>query len=113
IVEVLLDFLEDDLSHSSSPIAAPYFTAPNVSPRTSWRCDSQPSTTMGAIAIVDAAESFAQNRPSGLEYEAMTAVSGAASAVVRVSVPNASFQARMTFSSTLEAMPGSAIGART
>ena len=36
---------------------------------------------MGAIANVDAAESFAQNNPWGLENEAINAVKGAASAV--------------------------------
>ena len=43
----------------------------------------------------------------------MNAVSGAASVVVSSSVQNASFQARMTFSSTVEAMPGMAIGVST
>jgi hypothetical protein len=38
---------------------------------------------MGAIAMVEAAESFAQNRPCGEEKEAMKAVSGAALVVVR------------------------------
>ena len=40
-------------------------------------------TTMGALAIVDAAESLAQKRPSGLEKEAMKTVRGAARAAVR------------------------------
>ncbi len=44
-----------------------YFTAPKVRPRTSWRWLNQPSTRMGAMARVEAAESFAQNSPSGLE----------------------------------------------
>jgi hypothetical protein len=44
-----------------------YFTAPNVNPRTSCFCVSHPSTMMGATARNDAAESFAQKRPSGLE----------------------------------------------
>ena len=39
---------------------------------------------IGAIASVEAAESFAQNRPCGLENELMKAVSGAASVVVSV-----------------------------
>ena len=50
---------------------------------------------IGAIAMVDAADNLAQNNPSGLEYEAMNAVSGAALAAVRLSVQKASFQARM------------------
>ena len=40
----------------------------------------------------------------------MNAVSGAASVVVRLSVQNASFQAMMTLSSAVEAMPGATIG---
>ena len=55
-----------------------YLTAPKVRPRTSWRWLIQPKTRMGAIAIVEAAESLAQNRPSGAENEAMNVVSGAA-----------------------------------
>ena len=45
----------------------PYFTAPNVNPCTSCFWLNQPNTTMGAIAITDAADSLAQKRPSGLE----------------------------------------------
>ncbi|BAR60443.1 hypothetical protein ACVIWV_004552 [Bradyrhizobium diazoefficiens] len=44
-----------------------YFTAPKVSPRTSCFWLNQPRTRMGAIASVEAADSFAQNSPSGLE----------------------------------------------
>ena len=53
--------------------------APNVRPRTSWRWLIQPNTKMGAIASVEAADSLAQNNPSGAENEAMKTVSGAAS----------------------------------
>ena len=53
------------LSRSKSD--APYFTAPKVNPRTNCFCVSQPSTMMGATASNEAAESLAQNRPSGLE----------------------------------------------
>ncbi len=49
------------------PMMFSYFTAPNVRPRTSWRCENQPITRIGAMASVDAADSLAQNRPSGLE----------------------------------------------
>ena len=52
---------------------------------------------IGAIASVEAADSFAQNRPCGLEKVAMKAVSGAALVVVSWMVQNASFQARMMF----------------
>ena len=44
-----------------------YLTAPKVSPRTSCRCVNHPRMMIGAMASVDAADSFAQNRPSGLE----------------------------------------------
>ncbi len=63
--------------------------------------------------MVDAAESFAQNSPCGLENEAMKAESGAALVVVSWIVQNASFQARMMFKSRVEAMPGTAIGVST
>ena len=43
----------------------------------------------------------------------MKTVSGAASEVDRFSVQNASFQARMKLSSSVEAMPGTAIGVST
>ena len=69
--------------------------------------------TIGAMARVDAAESFAQKCPCGAENDAMNWVSGAASMVVRFSVQNASFHARMTFNNTVEAMPGIAIGVST
>src|ERR1700709_1254119 len=95
------------------PIVASYLTAPKVRPRTSWRCENQPSTMIGAIAINDAAESLAQNCPSGLEYSEMKKLSGAAYLLVRLSVQNASFQDRITLSSSVEAMPGTAMGAST
>src|SRR3979411_1521091 len=49
---------------------------------------------MGAMAMVDAAESLAQKSPSGLENEAMNAVRGAALAAVRLRLQKASFQDR-------------------
>ncbi len=58
------------------------------------------------MAIVDAADSFAQNSPSGAEKDAMKAVSGAASDVVRLRLQKASFQVRMIASSAVEAIPG-------
>src|SRR5215471_12551800 len=90
-----------------------YLTAPKVSPRTSCFWLNQPSTRIGAIASVEAADSLAQNRPSGLEYDAMNTVSGAAADVDRLSVQNASFQARIRLSSSVEASPGIAIGVST
>ncbi len=59
VAEALPHILENDRAH--------YFTAPNVRPRTSCFCANQPSTRMGAMAMVEAAESLAQNKPSGLE----------------------------------------------
>src|SRR5207245_3520027 len=66
--EVLLDAVELEERHAR----APYFTAPKVSPCTSCFWLNQPTTTIGAIASNDAAESLAQKRPSGLEYDAIS-----------------------------------------
>ena len=44
-----------------------YFTAPKVKPCTSCFWLNQPNTTIGAIAMKEAADNLAQNRPSGLE----------------------------------------------
>ena len=44
-----------------------YFTAPQVMPCTSCFWQNQPSAMIGAIAINEAADSLAQNKPSGLE----------------------------------------------
>ena len=49
-----------------SPFAR-YLTAPKVRPRTSCFCENQPRIRIGAIARVDAADSFAQKKPSGAE----------------------------------------------
>jgi len=54
LAEVLGYVLECDLSHE-----VPYFTAPKVRPRTSCFCENQPSIRIGAIAMVEAAESLA------------------------------------------------------
>src|SRR6516165_7238148 len=70
----------------------------------------QPRTMMGATASNDAAESFAQNNPSGLEYEAMNTVRGAALALVRLMLQNASFHAKMIRISPVEEIPGKLIG---
>src|SRR4051812_18374424 len=65
---------------------------------------------MGATAIVDAADSFAKNSPSGLEKEAMNAVSGAALEEVRLRLQKASFQHRISDRSPVDATPGSVRG---
>jgi hypothetical protein len=44
-----------------------YFTAPKVRPCTSCFWLNQPNTTMGPMAMNEAADSLAQNSPSGLE----------------------------------------------
>src|SRR5579885_718667 len=59
--------LPEGLAHAPQHDPAAHFTAPKVRPRTSWRWENQPSTRMGVIAMVEAAESLAQNSPSGLE----------------------------------------------
>src|SRR5690606_5688427 len=101
------------IEHLVAAVLSGYLTAPKVSPRTSCFWQNHPSTRIGAIAIVEAADSLAQNRPSGLEYEAMKAVSGAAPDEVRFKDQTAAVQARITHSSSAENMPSSAIGART
>src|SRR5271166_6053895 len=87
-----------------------YFTAPNVNPCTSCFCVSQPSTMIGATASREAAESFAQKRPSGLEKEAINAVNGAAFALVRLMLQKASFHAKIIRISAVEESPGKHIG---
>src|SRR3546814_17327568 len=67
---------------------------------------------MGATARVEAADSFAQTSPSGLEKEAMKAVSGAAWDAVRLRLQKASFQHRMIDSKAVEAIPGTVSGSR-
>src|SRR5258705_96195 len=64
--ERLADSLERYLAHGLSPFVV-YLTAPKVSPWTSCRWVNHPSMMIGAMASVEAADSFAQNRPSGLE----------------------------------------------
>src|ERR1035438_7568210 len=67
---------------------------------------------IGATASSDAAESFAQNKPSGLEYEAMNTVSGAAFALVRLMLQKASFHESTMSRREVEEMPGSANGVK-
>src|SRR3982750_3651454 len=93
----------DTSDRGENETCAPHFTAPNVSPCTSCRWLNQPNTSIGATAIVEAADSLAKNRPSGLENDAMNAVSGAAPAEVRFRLQNASFQHRINDSRPVEA----------
>src|ERR1700757_4109995 len=87
-----------------------YFTAPKVSPRTSCFWVSQPITRIGATASTEAADSFAQNKPPGLEYKALTTLKGAALALVRLMLQSASFQLKMINSNAVDDSPGNAIG---
>ncbi len=65
------------------------------------------------IAMIEAAESFAQNWPCGLVYSEMRKLSGAAFFVVRFKVQKASFQERIRLRRQVETMPGTAIGIST
>ena len=65
VAEALVQVAQRDGRHELGLPCVGYFTAPKVRPRTSWRWLIQPNTRIGAIAIVEAAESLAQNRPSG------------------------------------------------
>src|SRR5262245_2418133 len=87
------------------PFLLAHLTAPNVNPCTSWRWLNQPNTTIGAIAMNEAHDSFAQNSPSGLEYEAIMVASVPALAEVRLSDQKASFHARTRHSSPVENSP--------
>src|SRR5471032_1936602 len=87
-----------------------YLTAPKVMPCTSCFWQNQPSAMIGAIAISEAADSLAQNRPSGLEYEAISQASVPALAAPRLSDQNDSFQAQTMHTSAVEAMPPTASG---
>src|SRR3954463_1933390 len=73
---------------------AAYLTAPKVNPCTSCFWLNQPTTTIGAMAISEAADNLAQNRPSGLEYEAIKVASVPALEEPRFSDQKASFQLR-------------------
>src|ERR1700750_3468106 len=87
-----------------------YLTAPKVRPCTSCFWLNQPNTTMGAMASTEAADSFDQNRPSGLEDDAISAASVPAFAAVRLSDQNASFHASTRHSRPVDAMPPIASG---
>src|SRR5471032_3637683 len=90
-----------------------YLTAPNVRPCTSCFWLNQPNTTIGAMASTEAADSLDQNRPSGLEYDAISAASVPALAAVKLSDQNASFHARTRHSRPVDAMPPIASGSIT
>jgi hypothetical protein len=104
----LLEIVWRSVLRGKSP--AVYLTAPKVRPRTSCFCVNQPTIMMGIIARKDAAESLAQNKPSGLEKPAIKTGSGAARELVRLRLQKDSFQARMINNSAVDATPGIAIG---
>src|SRR5437763_13640597 len=63
-----LRLLDLRISHFACPaMSGNYFTAPKVMPRTSCFWLNQPMIRIGAMASVEAADNFAQNKPSGLE----------------------------------------------
>ena len=63
VAEALGHLVEYDASHGQ----VPYFTAPKVRPRTSCFWLNHPRIRIGAMAMVEAAESLAKKSPSGLE----------------------------------------------
>src|SRR5689334_17593158 len=65
---------------------------------------------MGAMESVEAAESLAQNNPSGLENDAVNTVRVAAFTVVKFKLQKASFQQRMIDRRAVARMPGAEIG---
>ena len=66
--EFLAHVDELDAAHGPYlPLRVDYFTAPKVRPRTNCFCENQPRMRIGAMASVEAAESLAQNSPSGAE----------------------------------------------
>ena len=90
-----------------------YFTAPIERPRTSWRCEIQPSMTTGAIAIVLAAESFAQKSPSEVMNFCMkSGTVDAFSVATRLTAKKNSFQAKIIERNAVAASPGPTIGSR-
>src|SRR5215213_10588964 len=90
-----------------------YFTAPIERPRTSWRWEIQPRMTTGAIAIVLAAESLAQNNPSDVMNFCMKSGTVAAlSVATRLTAKKNSFQAKIIERNAVAAIPGPTIGSR-
>ena len=61
---------------------------------------------MGIIAITEAAESLAQNKPSGLEKDAIKTERGAEFVEVSINDQNASFQHKITLKRNAEEIPG-------
>ena len=88
-------------------------TAPKVRPCTSCFWLNQPNTTMGAIAISDAADNLAQNRPSGLEYDAISVASVPALAALRFRLQKASFHDSTRHKRPVDASPPMPSGSST
>ena len=68
---------------------------------------------MGAIAMSDAADNLAQNRPSGLEYEAMSVASVPALAALRFRLQKASFHDSTRHNRPVDARPPMPSGSST
>ena len=67
LAKALAHVLQLQIGHGFLGLKSGYLTAPKVMPCTSCFWLNQPNPTMGAMASSDAAESRAQNSPSGLE----------------------------------------------
>ena len=65
---------------------------------------------IGATDNTEAADNFAQNKPSGDENVAINWVNGAALVVVKFKLQKASFQHKMMLNKAVEAKPGKLIG---
>ena len=60
---------------------------------------------MGAIAMTDAADNFAQNNPSGLDIDAISQDNVPALAALKLSDQNDSFHAQTMQTKAVDAMP--------
>src|SRR6266540_3993601 len=88
----------------------PHLTAPKVSTRTSERWASQPARITGATASVDAADIFAQNRPSLVMKPEMKTGSVPELALVRLTASRNSFQLKISERRIVAARPGALKG---
>jgi hypothetical protein len=68
---------------------------------------------MGAIAIKEAADNFAQNKPSGLEYDAINVAKVPDLAALKFKAQNASFQLNTKHNKPVDANPPIANGINT
>src|SRR6266542_1239694 len=90
-----------------------FFTSPRESPRTSHFWAIQPAMMTGRTAMVEAAESRAQNRPSLVMKPTRNTGTVAALVAVRLTAKKNSFHAKMKQISAVAASPGAIIGRMT